>query len=126
VVGKNGAVNDFRWVNPSQPQTLYGATILCYIDAVFGLLFGVIATSVLLGLLTVVGLAAGGFGIANEKKWGYAVGVVAAILQVVMLLAVFRLDVLGFPQIMSLMFDGLLVGLLVHPMSRDYQRIWFR
>jgi len=126
VVGKNGAVNDFRWVNPSQPQTLYGATILCYIDAVFGLLFGVIATSILLGLLTVVGLAAGGFGIASEKKWGYAVGVAAAILQVVMLLAVFRLDVLGFPQIMSLMFDGLLVGLLVHPMSRDYQRIWFK
>ncbi len=119
-------MNDFRWVNPSQPQTLYGATILCYIDAVFGLLFGVIATSVLLGLLTVVGLAAGGFGIANEKKWGYAVGVAAAVLQVVMLLAVFRADVLGFPQIMSLMFDGLLVGLLVHPMSRDYQRIWFR
>ena len=39
-VGKNGAVNDYRWVNQSQPQTLYGATILCYIDAVFGLIFG--------------------------------------------------------------------------------------
>ena len=119
-------MNDFRWVNQSQPQTLYGATILCYIDAVFGLLFGVVATSILLGLLTVIGLAAGGFGIANEKKWGYAVAVAAAILQLAMLFVVFRLDVLGFPTIMSLMFDGLLVGLLVHPMSRDYQRIWFR
>jgi hypothetical protein len=119
-------VNDFRWVNQSQPQTLYGATILCYIDAVFGLLFGMVAVSLLLGFLTVVGLAAGGFGIANEKKWGYAVAVAAAILQVGMLLTVFGFDVLGFPQILSLMFDGLLVGLLVHPMSRDYQRIWFR
>jgi len=119
-------VNDFRWVNQSQPQTLYGATILCYIDAVFGLLFGMVAVSLLLGFLTVIGLAAGGFGIANEKKWGYTVAVVAAILQVAMLFWVYGFNVLGFPQILTLMFDGLLVGLLVHPMSRDYQRIWFR
>jgi hypothetical protein len=125
-MGKNGAVNDFRWVNQSQPQTLYGATILCYIDAVFGLLFGMVAVSLLLGFLTVIGLAAGGFGIANEKKWGYTVAVGAALLQLVMLFWVFGIDVLGFPQILTLMFDGLLVGLLVHPMSRDYQRIWFR
>jgi hypothetical protein len=119
-------VNDFRWVNQSQPQTLYAATILCYIDAVFGLIFGMVAVSLLLGFLTIIGLAAGGFGIANEKKWGYAVAVAAAILQVGMLLAIFRLDVFGFPVIISLMFDGALVGLLIHPMSRDYQRIWFR
>jgi len=119
-------VNDFRWVNQSQPQTLYGATILCYIDAVFGVLFGVITTSPLLGLLTIIGLGAGGFGIANEKKWGYAVAVAASIVQLAMLLLIFRFDVLGFPTIMTLLFDALLVGLLVHPMSRDYQRIWFR
>lgn len=119
-------VNDFRWVNQSQPQTLYGATILCYIDAIFGVLFGVITTSPLLGLLIILGLGAGGFGIANEKKWGYAVAVVASILQLGMLLVIFRFDVLGFPTIMTLLFDALLVGLLVHPMSRDYQRIWFR
>jgi hypothetical protein len=117
-------VNDFRWVNQSQPQTLYGATILCYIDAVFGLLFGGFFT--VIGLLMLGGLAAGGFGIANEKKWGYAVAVTAAIAQVVLLLLIFGIDVLGFPTILSLMFDGLLVGLLLHPMSRDYQRIWFR
>jgi hypothetical protein len=119
-------VNDFRWVNQSQPQTLYGATILCYIDAIFGLLFGVITTSPLLGLLTILGLGAGGFGIANEKKWGYAVAVAASVLQLAMLLVIFRFDVLGFPIILTLLFDALLVGLLVHPMSRDYQRIWFR
>jgi hypothetical protein len=114
-------VNDFRWVNQSQPQTLYGATILCYIDAVFGLL----SFSPLI-ILIAIGLAAGGIGIANEKQWGYNVAVAAAIIQVALLLLVFGINVLGFPQILSLMFDGLLVGLLVHPMSRDYQRIWFR
>jgi hypothetical protein len=114
-------VNDFRWVNQSQPQTLYGATILCYIDAVFG----VLSFSPLI-ILIAIGLGAGGFGIANEKKWGYAVAVAAAIVQVVLLFLVYGINVLGFPQILSLMFDGLLVGLLLHPMSRDYQRIWFR
>ena len=114
-------MNDYRWINQSQPQTLYGATILCYIDAVFG----VLSFSPLV-ILIAIGLGAGGFGIANEKKWGYAVACVAAVVQVAILLLVFGINVLGFPQILSLMFDGLLVGLLVHPMSRDYQRIWFR
>ena len=70
-----GAVNQWKWVNQFQPQTLYMATILCYVDAVFGLLFGFVATSLLAGLITIAALAAGGFGIANEKKWGYAVAV---------------------------------------------------
>ena len=114
-------MNDYRWVNQSQPQTLYGATILCYVDAVFGF----ISFSPLL-ILIAIGLGFGGFGIANEKKWGYTVAVGAAIIQISLLLFFYRLEVLGFPQILTLMFDGLLVGLLLHPMSRDYQRIWFR
>ena len=87
-------MNQWKWVNQFQPQTLYMATILCYVDAVFGLLFGFVATSVLAGLITIAALAAGGFGIANEKKWGYAVAVGGAILQVVMLFAVFGTEVL--------------------------------
>jgi hypothetical protein len=118
-------VNGYRWINQSQPQTLFGATMLCYFDAVSSLIFGTYATSALLMILTIVALAAGGFGIANEKKWGYTVAVAAAVVQLAMLLIIFGFRVLGFPQILTLMFDGLLVGLLVHPMSRDYQRIWF-
>ena len=125
-MGQNGPVNDFRWVNQSQPQTLYGATILCYIDAVFGLIFGVVSTSPILGLITIIGLAAGGFGIANEKKWGYAVAVGGAVLQVVLLFAVFGTEVFTSTVIISLLFDGALVALLLHPMSREYQRIWFK
>jgi len=119
-------VNDWKFVNQFQPQTLYIATILCYIDAVSGLLFGVIATSVLLALIVIIGLAAGGFGIANEKKWGYAVAVGGAVVQVIMLFAVFGSDVLTSSAIINLLFDGALVALLLHPMSRDYQRIWFK
>lgn len=119
-------MNQWKWVNQFQPQTLYIATILCYVDAVFGLLGGEATALAPIGLITVAALAAGGFGIANEKKWGYAVAVAASIVQLAMLLLIFRFDVLGFPTIMTLLFDALLVGLLVHPMSRDYQRIWFR
>ena len=121
-----GAVNQWKWVNQFQPQTLYMATILCYVDAVSSLIFGFVATSVLAGLIIIGALGAGGFGIANEKKWGYAVAVIGAVLQVVMLFAVFGLSVFTSLAIISLMFDGVLVALLVHPMSREYQRIWFK
>ena len=72
-------------------------------------------TSAILALLTIVGLAAGGFGIANEKKWGYAVAVAAAILQVGGLLVVAGLSALGFPLVLNLIFDGALVALLSTP-----------
>ena len=119
-------MNNWKWVNHFQPQTLVIATFLCYIDAVFGLLFGVPATSPLAKLAIVALLAAGGFGIANEKRWGYAVAVIGAVLQVVMLVAVFGSTLLTSTAVISLLFDGALVALLLHPMSREYQRIWFK
>src|SRR4051812_50044028 len=53
-------VNERKFLNQAQPQTLVLGTLLLYINAVFGLLFGVISTSLLLGLATIVGLAIGG------------------------------------------------------------------
>jgi hypothetical protein len=119
-------VNDVKWVNQFQPQTLVIATIICYIDAVFGLLFGVITSSVIVGLIIIVGLGLGGFGIANEKRWGYALAVIAAVLQLGSLIVIFGADVFRGTIIINLLFDGALVALLLHPMSRDYQRIWFK
>jgi hypothetical protein len=119
-------MKQYRFLNQFQPQTLVLATLLCYFQAVSGLIFGVETSSPIGRGLVVLGLAAGGFGIANEKKWGYGVAVGAAVLQVALLLALVGADVLGFPWIISLIFDGALVALLVHPMSRDYQRIWFK
>jgi hypothetical protein len=111
-----------KWVNQFQPQTLYMATILCYIDAVFGIFNGFSPVN----LVIVACLGAGGFGIANEKKWGYGVAVIGAVLQVVILLAIFGIGVLTSTAIIALLFDGALVALLLHPMSREYQRIWFK
>ena len=116
-------MNNWKWVNHFQPQTLVIATFLCYFDAVFGLLFGV-ATLTQLAITALLG--AGGFGIANEKRWGYAVAVIGAVLQVIMLVAVFGAALLTSTAVISLLFDGALVALLLHPMSREYQRIWFK
>jgi hypothetical protein len=71
-------------------------------------------------------LATGAFGIANEKKWGYAVAVGGALLQVVLLFAVFGSAVFTTTVVISFLFDAALVALLLHPMSREYQRIWFK
>jgi hypothetical protein len=119
-------MSEHRFVNQFQPQTLVIATILCYFDGISGLLFGMLTTSAIVSVVTVAGLLAGGFGIANEKKWGYGVAVVAAVLQVVGLLAVAGTEVLNFPLLLNLIFDGALVALLLHPESRAYHRIWFK
>jgi hypothetical protein len=118
-------VNDTRWVNPHQPQTLYMAVILCYVQAVLTVVF--LSLGGPLGLFIVLGLGAGGFGIANEKKWGYTLAVVAAALQVVLFVAVGGLGALNNVEVLiNFAFDVLLVVLLLHPASRDYQRIWFK
>jgi len=118
-------VNERRWFNPHQPQTLQIAVILLYLDAVFMLIGG--ALTYPLFLITMAAMAVGAFGIANEKKWGYALGVVGAVLNLCWPL-ILGLGV-GFyfqgSYILNTIFDVALVALLVHPMSRDYQRIWF-
>ena len=118
-------MNQHRWLNQSQPQTLQNATILCYIDAVLGLLQGVTASPI--GLVIVAGLGIGGFGVANEKKWGYAAAVGAAVLQVALWILFLGTGVLtNVFALLSFMFDVALVVLLLHPQSRSYQKIWFR
>jgi hypothetical protein len=115
-------VNERRFVNRSQPQTLYMAVILCYIELVLNLLRG-------LPLLMLIGvaLAAGAYGIANEQKWGYELAKWASIAQVAALFLYYGMATLtAIGPLIDLIFFGALVGLIWHPMSRDYQRIWFR
>ena len=118
---------EHRWTDPHQPQTLRSAVVLCYIEAVFGLLFGVAARSGLVVLFVIVGLAVGGYGIANEKRWGYGLAIAASVLQVLALLSLYGFGIISsLGGLMTLLFDVALVALLLHPESRDYQRIWFR
>jgi hypothetical protein len=117
-------VNQTRFLNTSQPQTLVIGTLLLYFDAFFNIIAGgpYAAELIIIGLV----MAAGGFGIANERRWGYVLGVIGAVLQLLVLLAAFGVDVLGGLVFITLIFDVALIALLVHPMSRDYQKIWFK
>ena len=115
------------WVNPRQPQTLYIAQMLMYfrggIALVFGLLFG--SSLTVFSLLFAVGNVVAAFGIANERRWGYKLGVAVASLT----LAIALLLLVGsfgrlWSDLIGLLFDIALVALLLHPMSRGYQRYW--
>jgi len=114
-------VNLKRWFNSSLPQTLQIAIVLEYLNAAFtliGLAFG--GMSITLILMLAEGVSA--FGIANERRWGYITGVVAAILYLMLIVAI-------IPEtgiIFNLIFSVALVALLLHPHSRDYQRLWFK
>lgn len=120
-----------RWTNPSQPQTLQIAVFLLYFHAVLGLIgfssnfWGVLGP--LVGIAALVAYAAAGYGIANERKWAYNLGVVATAGEVVLMVAFIGImDLLGSLYIITFMFSVARAALLLHPMSRDYQRIWFK
>ncbi|MGI8792191.1 MAG: hypothetical protein ACR2H3_03290 [Acidimicrobiales bacterium] len=134
-----------RWVNQSQPQTLVIATFLLYFTAGFTLLFfgdrfmyqaaacgrsltcGIGGQVDLLRLVLPAIAGAAAYGIANEFGWSWLLGIAAAAVPLAArLLASARLEVspLSF-DVISLLFDGALLALLVHPQSREYQRIWF-
>ena len=116
-----------RWTNQSQPQTLQIAVFLLYADAAFALfymlLFGV---SPLYALPVAAGSAAAGYGIANEKRWGYVLGVVMAFFPFAFRVLLFGADGLLRTGLLNLMFEIALVALLLHSQSREYQRIWFK
>jgi hypothetical protein len=115
-----------RWLNPMQPQTLQIATMLFYINAVFDVLYGLVLTPV--GLVVTLGSVVSGLGIANGVKWGYKLAVVVAALGLVPFALVIvdeGAGVLVGPFILNLIFPLALFALLVHPHSRDYQRLWF-
>jgi hypothetical protein len=113
-----------RWLDRTQPQTLFIAVVLLYISAFFHLIGGFVGLRFPLGVLVIAGEVGAGFGIANEKKWGYGLALVMAIAPLVLWLVfgqiAFATDLIG------LMFEIALVALLLHPQSREYQRIWFK
>ena len=90
--------------------------------AMLGHLSGIILSG--LGFLLVVGSAAGAYGIANERKWGYGLGVAMSFLPFILRLLAGQS--LSGGSIINLMFEVALVALLLHTMSREYVRIWFR
>jgi hypothetical protein len=119
---QTGAVNRRKWFDSSQPQTLQIAVILLYINAVFGVIdaFGA-------GLYALPIILEGfcGYWIANEKRLGYIGAIILSAVFAAMALTFFVLWG-GFSLLLNVLFSVALVALLLHPMSRDYQKIWFK
>ena len=123
---KNVAMQQRRWLNPAQPQTLQIAVFLFYANSAFILLALLLNANLpLLYIGIFVGQVAAGWGIANEMKWAYYLGLAMAVLPFAIRFYYNRNPFLG-TGILSLMFEIALIALLIHPQSRDYQRIWFK
>ena len=114
-----------RWINQSQPQTLYIAVFLLYVNAAF-LVFDLLSARALplLWVAFAVGQVAAGYGIANERKWGYYLGVAMAFFPFGLRLYIGASLLAG--NALALLFEIALIALLLHPQSREHQRIWFK
>jgi uncharacterized membrane protein (DUF2068 family) len=116
-----------KWFDQSQPQTLQAAVVLCYLNAALSLLTLLLDRNIVslfsLALL-VEGVAA--YGIANSHRWAYYLGIAAAGLYCLLLLYALILVAGSFGLLLNLAFAVVLLVLLLHPMSRSYQRTWFR
>jgi hypothetical protein len=117
----NDRVSERRYFDSSQPQTLQGAVMLSYINVGIAVLF-MLAYGPYLALVPIAG-GFGAYGIANERRWGYRLGVTAAVVYVLQSGA--AVVWAGFGMIITLFFAIVLLALLLHPQSREYQKIWF-
>jgi hypothetical protein len=134
-----------KWFDRTQPQTLLIATFLLYFNAFFALLalfeerdylgylrerYGI---GILIGLGVVAANVLGGFLMANERKLGYILALVAAFAPFVLRFWAFSdfenvstWDKLTGNDTIGFIFEVALCALLLHPQSRNHQRIWFK
>jgi hypothetical protein len=113
-----------RWFDPSQPQTLQIAIILEYLNAGLAILFLLLGMEAIIPALLLVAEGVGATGVANENRWGYnlSIGTSAAYLALTLTLGLFFG---GGLNILGLILSIALVALLLHPMSRSYQQVYF-
>jgi hypothetical protein len=116
-------MNTNRWIDPSQPPRLQQGTQMLYFTAAFDVLNGALSGLFLFFLLAAV-KAAGGYGIANEKKAGYYAGCAGAIGS--LLLALYLLPSSPVLGLIGVAIDAWVISLLLHDSSRGYARIWFK
>jgi hypothetical protein len=117
-------VANTQWLDRSQPQPLYMANMLLYINAVFWIL-ALLEGASYFGILALGALFAG-LGIANEKKAGYWGGVVVAVLNFLFLVLILLVGGANIFLFLNIIFAAALLALLLHPLSRSYERIWFK
>jgi hypothetical protein len=126
-----------------QPQTLQIASWLLYINGFFALVELIDGGDVLhyfrqryslgffFGLLVIAAYGAGAYLMANERRLGWRISVGAAASPFVLTFVAYtQLDApwryrLFGASFLSFAFDVALLALLLHPQSREHQRIWY-
>ncbi len=107
-----------RWINRYQPQTLVTGTMLLYIEGLFNMVRG----NQLLLLVGVLMFPAA-YLIANEKKIGWVLGIATSLIAIAIRVVAIGP---GLNVLFALIFPVVLATLLLHPTSREYQKIWFK
>lgn len=113
-----------KWIDRNHPQTLYLAALLLYINAAFWLLQMLVYHFWILGALAVAAVF-GGIGLANEKKEGFWLAVAVAALNLFVIIYYFG-GAASISFVINVLFAIALIALLLHPMTRNYRRIWFK
>jgi hypothetical protein len=126
-----------RVTNPALPRGLYLAQLLLYSWAIYAIVWSAIWAwagedrGAVLGLAVVFGFARAlaAYGVSNEGKWGYWLGLIVCGVTVVPTLD----DLVHQPSLLLHVDFLVLIALpiavffyLLDPSSRDYARTWFR
>jgi hypothetical protein len=134
-----------KWFDRMQPQTMQIATWLLYLNGFFALIgfmdksdwigFARVdkgALGSLIGLVVVASFIAGGYLMANDRKIGYRLALVAAFspfaLRIWILWSYPRfsaIDKVTGNDTIGFIFEVALCALLLHPQSREHQRLWY-
>ena len=134
-----------KWFDRMQPQTMQIATWLLYLNGFFALIgfmdksdwTGIAriekgALGSLVGLIAVASFIAGGYLMANDRRIGYRLALVAAfspfILRIWILWSYPRwgaIDKITGNDTIGFIFEAALCALLLHPQSREHQRLWY-
>jgi hypothetical protein len=81
-------------------------------------------------LLIAIAGAIGAYGIANSRRWGYKLALTSSSIEMVFLVVLPFLQVgpelvFDLRYIILIVFPVALFCALIHPESREHQRIWF-
>ena len=133
-----------------QPQTLQIATFLLYINGFFAFVSVLDKTDylgyirftwglgLLIGIAVVLAYVGGGFLMANDRRIGYWLSLFAAFSPFLLrywaftdiesksFINVSLWDKLTGGDTIGFIFEAALCALLLHPQSRDHQRLWFK
>ncbi|MFZ9541538.1 MAG: hypothetical protein ACO292_10400 [Ilumatobacteraceae bacterium] len=138
-----------KWFDRLQPQTLQIATWLLYLNGLFAAVGLLDSTDwvgaareikglpgLVVGLLVIGAHVGGGFLMANDWRLGYRLALFAAFSPFILRVWVLSDDTfdggvglwtkISGNNTISLIFEVALCALLLHPISREHQRRWYR